>query len=438
MKKVKKLAVVTVLGLGLMSRSVMAETEIVWWHSMDGALNDWVNDLAAEFNERQTAYKVVPVFKGNYEQSMTAGVAAYRAGEAPDILQVFEVGTASMIYADGVTKSVTEIMKENDIPFDIDAYIPAVASYYTAPTGELLSLPFNSSTTVMYYNKDAFSKAGLDPENAPKTWEDIRVATEALKASGSSCPMTTTWMGWTQLESFSSWHNTPVATQNNGFDGLGVELLMNKPLQVRHMNNLSDMAKDGLFVYKGRADAGSPAFISGECAIMFGSSGSYGTIARDAKFKFGESTLPYYADVEGAPQNTVIGGASLWVMSGKPAENYKGVAEFFEYISQPEVQSKSHMRTGYLPVTKEAFELTEKAGFYDENPGADVPVEQMIRKATDNTRGIRLGNMLQIRSIIDEETESIWTGDKTAEEALDNVVERGNKLLERFERVNSK
>ncbi len=343
-----------------------------------------------------------------------------------------------MIYAKGVTKSVTEIMKENNIHFDLNDYIPAVASYYTAPNGELLSLPFNSSTTVMYYNKDAFKKAGLDAENPPKTWDEVFAAAKALKASGVSCPMTTEWMGWTQLESFSAWHNELYASEGNGFGGLNAELLINKPLQIRHFNNLRDMAKEGLFVYKGRASEAGPAFRSGECTMTFGSSASYAGLKRDAKFEFGETTLPYYADVEGAPQNTVIGGASLWVMNGKPAEHYRGIAKFFEYISQPEVQAASHMRTGYLPVTKAAFEITEKSGFYKENPGADVPVEQMIRKATNNTRGIRLGNMLQIRAIVDEETEQIWTGKKTPEEALNTIVKRGNELLRRFERVNNR
>lgn len=434
--KVKKLAAATILGFGFLSSSVMAQTEIQWWHSMEGPLGDWVQDLANGFNESQKDYKVVPVFKGSYDQSMTAGVAAVRSGNAPDILQVFEVGTASMIHADGVIKSVSEIMEESNVPLDMDAYIPAVASYYTAPNGKLLSLPFNSSTTVMYYNKDEFKKAGLNPDQPPKTWEEIRTATEALKASGSKCPMTTTWFGWTQLESFSSWHNQPVATKNNGFDGLDVELLLNEPLQVRHLENLNDMAKNGLFVYKGRGDGAQPAFIAGECAITFGSSGAYAGIKRDAKFEFGEAQMPYYSDVKGAPQNTVIGGASLWVLNGKPAENYKGVAQFFDYISQPERAADSHMRTGYLPITKEAFEITEKSGFYDENPGADVPVEQMIRQATDNTKGIRLGNMLQIRTIMDEETEKVWIGEQEPKQALDNIVERGNALLKRFERVN--
>ncbi len=434
--KLKKIALATILGAGTLMSASYAQTEIQWWHSMNGALNDWVNDLAKEFNESQTDYKVVPVFKGDYEQSMTAGIAAIRSGNAPDILQVFEVGTASMIYSKGVTKSVSEIMKENDIPFDINAYIPAVAGYYASPEGDLLSLPFNSSTTVMYYNKDEFKKAGLDPNKAPKTWKEVREATEALKASGSKCPMTISWMGWTQLESFSAWHNVPYSTKNNGFGGMGAELQFNSPLHVKHFENLSDMAKNGLFVYKGRSVASQPAFLSGECAIFMGSSGFYSGLKRDAKFDFAETTLPYYDDVEGAPQNTVIGGASLWVLNGKPAENYKGVAKFFEFISEPERAAQSHMRTGYLPISKAAFEITEKAGFYNENPGADVPVQQMIRDTNDNTRGLRLGNMLQIRTIVDEETEQVWTGKKSPKDALDSAVERGNALLKRFERVN--
>ena len=436
--KLKKIALATILGAGTLMSASYAQTEIQWWHSMNGALNDWVNDLAKEFNESQSDYKVVPVFKGDYEQSMTAGIAAIRSGNAPDILQVFEVGTASMIYSKGVTKSVSDIMKENKIPFDINTYIPAVAGYYASPEGDLLSLPFNSSTTVMYYNKDEFKKAGLDPDKAPKTWKELREATEALKAAGSKCPMTISWMGWTQLESFSAWHNVPFATKNNGFGGMDVELQFNSPLHVKHFENLSDMAKNGLFVYKGRSVASQPAFLSGECAIFMGSSGFYSGLKRDAKFDFAETTLPYYDDVEGAPQNTVIGGASLWVLNGKPAENYKGVAKFFEFISEPQRAANSHMRTGYLPITKEAFEITEKSGYYNENPGADVPVQQMIRDTTDNTRGLRLGNMLQIRTIVDEETEQVWTGQKTPKDALDSAVERGNALLKRFERVNNK
>lgn len=432
----KKIMLASIFSAGLTLGFANANTEITWWHSMDGALGDWVNDLAKGFNDSQDEFTVKPVYKGEYDQSMTAGIAAYRAGTAPDILQVYEVGTASMVYSKGATKSVTEIMQENNIPFDPNSYIPAVAGYYTAPNGEMLSLPFNSSTTVMYYNKDAFEAAGLDPEAAPKTWAEVRSVTEKLKESGHKCPMTVSWMGWTQMESFSSWHDVPYATKNNGFDGLDAELQINSPLHVRHFENLAEMAQEKLFIYKGRSSVSVTNFTSGECAIFIGSSGSYANISKNGQFAFKETTLPYYDDVEGAPKTTIIGGASLWVMAGKPAKNYEGIAKFFQFISQPDVQSESHKRTGYLPVTLESYKLTQESGFYEENPGTDVPVEQMISKSESRTRGIRLGNMLQIRNLVDEETEQIWTGKKTPQEALDTIVDRGNALLRRFERIN--
>jgi sn-glycerol 3-phosphate transport system substrate-binding protein len=436
-KSISKLVLAASLSLGaLVSTSSHAATEIVWWHAMSGALEGWVNDLAKNFNESQTEYKVVPVLKGSYDEAMTAAVAAFRAGNAPDILQVFEVGTATMMASKNVIMPVTEVMKTGGIQFNPAAYIPAVVGYYTAPNGEILSFPFNSSTTVLYYNKDAFKAAGLDPEKPPVTWADMESVMNKLKASGSTCPFTTSWMSWTQLESFSAWHDTEFATLGNGMLGLNTRLTFNSPLHVRHIGNLEKWSKDGLFKYNGRASAATNSFVSGDCAMIMGSSATYADVKRSGKFAFGITALPYYADVKGAPQNTVIGGASLWVMRGKPADHYKGIAKFFEYLSNPEVAAASHKRTGYLPVTIAAYELTEKSGYYKENPGTEVAVTQMIKKTTDKSRGIRLGNFLQIRTAIDEELEQVWSGKKSTKEALDAAVKRGDELLERFEKAN--
>ncbi|GAB4088621.1 type 2 periplasmic-binding domain-containing protein [Hydrogenophaga soli] len=420
----------------LMASSAHAQTEIQWWHSMGGALGEWVNDLAKDFNASQKDYKIVPTFKGSYDESMTAAIAAYRAGNAPAILQVFEVGTATMMASKGAIVPVAEVMKKAGVAFDPAAYVPAVSGYYTAPNGQMLSFPFNSSTPVFHYNKDAFKAAGLDPEKPPTTWPEVALAAAKLKTAGHKCPFTTSWVSWTQLESFSAWHNTLFATKNNGFGGLDTRLAFNSPLHVRHIENLGNMAKQGLFVYKGRGNAADATFVSGECAMMTGSSALYGNVKRNGKFGYGIGTLPYYPDVQGAPQNTVIGGASLWVMSGKKDAEYKGVGQFFAYLSKPEVAAASHQRTGYLPVTKASFELTDKAGFYKQNPGTDVSVNQMIRKTTDKSRGVRLGNFVQIRTIVDEEMEGVWSGKKGPQEALDSAVKRGNEQLERFEKAN--
>ncbi len=427
------LAIATLLGSAI---PALAQTEIQWWHSMTAVNNEWVNDLAKQFNDSQKQYRIVPTYKGGYDESMTAAIAAFRAGNAPHILQVFEVGTATMMASKGVVVPVAKVMKDAGYKFDPAAYIPAVAGYYTAPNGQMLSFPFNSSTTVFYINKDAFKAAGLDPSKPPTTWPGVALAAAKLKASGHKCPFTTAWQGWTQLESFSTWHNVELATKANGMNGLDARLVANSPLHVRHIENLANMARQGLFVYKGRANMPEASFVSGECAMITTSAGFYGNVKKNAKFDFAVSTLPYYPDVPGAPQNTVIGGASLWVLTGKKPDEYKGVAAFFNFLSNPEVQSASHKRTGYLPITLAAFKLTEQSGFYQQNPGTDTAVNQMIRKVTSKSRGIRLGNYVQIRTIEDEELEQVWAGKKTAKEALDSIVSRGNVLLERFQKAN--
>ena len=432
----KQLALASALAATALFNTAQAQTEIQWWHSMTAVNGEWVNDLAKQFNESQKDYKIVPTFKGTYDESMTASIAAFRSGNAPHILQVFEVGTATMQASKGAIVPVAQVMKDAGEKFDPSAYISAVAGYYTAPNGQMLSFPLNSSTTIFYFNKDAFKAAGLPTDKAPATWPEVVAAAAKLKAAGHKCPFTTAWQGWTQLESFSSWHNVEFATKSNGLAGLDARMKVDSPLHVRHIENLSNMAKQGLFVYKGRGNVPEASFVSGECAMINTSSGFYGNVAKNAKFAYGLAPLPYYQDVPGAPQNTVIGGASLWVMSGKKPAEYKGVAKFFSFISTPEVQSASHKRTGYLPVTTAAYKLTEESGFYKQNPGTDVAVTQMIRKVTDKSRGIRLGNYVQIRAIEDEELEQVWGGKKSPKEALDSIVKRGNEQLERFQKAN--
>jgi sn-glycerol 3-phosphate transport system substrate-binding protein len=434
----KSTVVVGLLALGTWSAAQAQAVEIQWWHSMTAVNGEWVNDLAKDFNASQTAYKIVPTYKGSYDESMTGAIAAFRAGNAPHILQVFEVGTATMMASKQAIVPVGQVMKDAGVKFDPAAYVPAVAGYYTAPNGQMLSFPFNSSTTVFYINKDAFKAAGLSTDKPPATWPEVVLAAAKLKASGHKCPFTTAWQGWTQLESFSAWHNVEFASKRNGLAGMDARLQVNSPLHQRHIENLANMSKQGLFIYKGRGNVPEASFISGECAMMSTSSGFYGNVSKNAKFSFALAPLPHYPDVAGAPQNTVIGGASLWVLSGKKPAEYKGVATFFNYLSSPEVQSASHKRTGYLPITTAAYQLTEKSGFYKEKPGTDVAVTQMIRKTTDKSRGIRLGNHVQLRAIMDEELEQVWGGKKTAKEALDSVVKRGDELLARFEKANKR
>ena len=428
----------TVIAAALFcSPLAVAQTEIQMWHSMKGALNDKVNEVATKFNATQSEYKIVPVFKGEYPESMTAAIAAYRAGNAPHILQVFEVGTATMMAAKGAVVPVAKLMKDADEPFDPKAYLPAVAGYYTDNKGNMLSFPFNSSTILFYVNKDAFKKAGLDPEKAPKTWKEMLVVADKLKASGHSCAYTSGWPSWMHIENFSAWHNVPIGTLENGMAGLDAQFQINTPLHVRHITMIGDMVKKGTFSYAGRTNQAEAKFYSGECAMLTSSSGAQANIRRNAKFAWSANFMPYHDDVKGAPQNSIIGGASLWVMGGKTNNAYKGIAKYFAYLSKPEIQMDWHTSTGYVPITMAAYEMTRKSGYYEKNPGADVAVKQLTNKPpTANSKGLRFGNYVQGREVFEEEMESVFAGKKDAKTALDDAVRRGNEILRKFQVTN--
>jgi len=432
-----RLLAAALAGSALFAASAQAQTEIQWWHSMTGANNDKVNELAAKFNASQKDYKVVATYKGGYPESMTAAIAAFRAGNAPHLLQVFEVGTATMMAAKGAIVPVAKVMADAKEPFDPKAYLPTVAGYYTDLKGNMLSFPFNSSTVMYYVNKDAFKKAGLDPNQAPKTWKEFVSAADKLKAAGQDCVYTTGWPSWMHIENFSAWHNVPIGTKENGMGGFDTQFTINSPLHVRHLTMLGDLAKKGEFTYAGRQNQAEAKFASGECAMLTSSAGAQGTIRRSAKFNWSMNFIPYHDDVKGAPQNSIIGGASLWVMGGKKPQEYKGVAKFFAFLSQPEIQMEWHTGTGYVPITLAAYELTRKSGYYDKNPGADMPVKQLtLHQPTANSKGLRFGNFVQGREVIEEEMEAVFSGKKDAKTALDDAVRRGNEILRKFEAAN--
>jgi sn-glycerol 3-phosphate transport system substrate-binding protein len=422
----------------LFAPAVHAQTEIQWWHSMQGALGERVNDIANGFNASQKEYKVVAVYKGQYPVSMTAAIAAFRAGNAPHILQVFEVGTATMMAAKGAIVPVATVMKNAKEPFDPKAYLPTVTGYYTDLKGNMLSFPFNSSTALFYINKDAFKKAGLEPK-APKTWKELVATAEKLKASGQECVYTTAWPSWVHIENFSAWHNVPIGTKQNGMGGFDTKFTINSPLHVRHVSMLGDMAKKGLFTYAGRTNQGDAKFSSGECAMFTGSASAQAGIKKAGKVDWSAHFLPYHDDVKGAPQNSIIGGASLWVMAGRKPAEYRGVAKFFSYLSRPEVQMEWHTGTGYVPITLAAYEMTRKSGYYDKEPGAETTIKQLTNKApTANSKGLRFGNFVQGREVIEEEMEQVFAGKKTAKQALDDATNRGNQILRKFEATANK
>jgi len=419
------------------SAPAFAVTEIIWWHAMSGELGRQVEKLAADFNASQSEYRVLPSHKGNYTETVTAAIFAFRSRSQPAIVQVNEIATATMMAARGAIYPVFELMRDQAEPFSPAAYLPAVVGYYSDVAGNMLSFPFNASTPILYYNKNLFRAAGLNPEIAPKTWPEVGAAAKRLRQSGAACGFTTSWPSWINVENFSAYHNLPISTEANGFGGLDAVLTFNNPVLVRHIAQLAEWQTDKAFDYSGRATKAEPRFQKGECAIFIGSSATRADINANSRFEVGYGLLPFWPEVAGAPQNTIIGGATLWVLRNRSGEEYRGVAKFFGFLSKPEVQAAWHQNTGYLPITRAAFDLTRAQGFYDRNPGTAISIEQItLKPPTDNSRGLRLGSFVLVRDAIEDELELAFAGKKSAQAALDSAVERGNRLLRQFERAN--
>jgi sn-glycerol 3-phosphate transport system substrate-binding protein len=428
-----RIALSALLGFAITAGTApgaFAVTEIQWWHAMTGANSEVVDTLSKEFNESQSDYKVTPVFKGTYPETLNAGIAAFRAGEAPTIIQVFDVGTGVMMSAEGAVVPVAEVLEKGGESFDKSQYLPGIVAYYSKPDGTMLSFPYNSSSPILYFNKDVFQKAGLDPANPPKTWPEVwDAARQIVKSGAASCGYTSTWLTWIHMENFAAWNNLQYATNENGLAGSDIELKFNSPIFVKHMQDIADLAKEGVFKYGGRTSEAKQFFLSGECAIMSESSGGLGDVVKSG-INYGTGALPYDPTAEGAPQNTIPGGASLWVFGGHSDDEYKAAAAFFKFLSQTDIQERLHEASGYLPVTMAAYEATKASGFYEKNPGREQPIMQMMGKApTENSKGVRAINLPQLRDIQNEEFETMLAGQQTAQQALDNAVTRGNEAV---------
>jgi sn-glycerol 3-phosphate transport system substrate-binding protein len=419
----------------LMTSQAAAVVEIQFWHAMGGVLGEQTEKIANDFNATQTEFKVVPVYKGNYTETMTGAIAAFRAGHQPHIVQVFEVGTATMMAAEGAVYPIEDVMTDHGFTLDKAAFLPAVISYYQTPEGKLLSMPFNSSSPVMWYNKDAFAKAGIT--QVPETWDEVESAARKLVAAGYESGLSFGWQSWVMIENFSAWHNLAMGTRENGFAGLDTRFTFNNAGVKNMVARIAGWGQDKLFQYGGRRGDSLPLFINEKCAMWLNSSAYYGGIKKQAQFEFGQAMLPYDPELIDSPQNSIIGGATLWTLKGRDKQDYKGVAMFMNYLASPEVQAWWHQETGYVPITKAAWELSKKQGFYKENPGTDTAIQQLnLNTPTPNSRGVRFGNFVQIRDIINDELEAVWNGSKTAAAAMDDAVEKSNRLLERFEKAN--
>lgn len=420
------------------SHPVHAVIDIVFWHAYEGFILDKFKEIVDDFNHQSTAYRISLVYKGNYTETYDAGVAAFATGQHPHILFVSEVATQTMMLDSHMFKPVDSLMRQYYKKFDPDVYIDAVRDFYSSSMGEMFSLPWNASTGILFYNKKIFEEAGLNPECPPKTWPELEKTGIQLVKSGYQ-GFVTAWPAAYHLEHQAALHNLPFATLENGYCGLGARLIFNHPYIVRHMQKLAEWQKNGIFSYQGRfSTEPEKAFAEGKCGILMNGANRYPILKKMSKDPIGVGFLPYWPDIVDSPYRLNIGGGSFWVLAGFDDSIYRGIAQFFSFLSQAEVQAYWHQQTGYLPITEAAYYLSKKKGFYKNNPAAEIAVLEVLhRKGTPYTNGIRLGNYPTVRELLIDYLEKVFNGEMTPKEALDAAVAEGNKVLEDFEKAHS-
>ena len=405
-----------------------------YWYGLSGDLGETLAETCNRFNASQDKYEAVCTGYDGYELVVQSAIAAFRAGKAPTILQSFDAGTADLMMS-GEFYPVQKMMADFGIEIDWANYFPGISNYYASSKGELFSMPFNSSTAVMYYNAADLEKAGV---KAPTTWEEFEAALKAVKAADPArCGLGYEPSVWVDLEQFSAIHNIGIASNNNGYDGLDTQFTYNTTLHVKHMENIQRWINEGLAEMKTPAGGmgSQDAFAQNICTFMFGSIASHSSVHLKAVdgLSWDVAMLPIY---EGNTRhNSVVGGASLWVLSGKSEEEYRGAAEYMKFLATAESEKWWVSNTGYIPVTKSAFEQLTAEGFYSAAPykGREVALQSLtFTEPGPLTRGYRLGSMIQTRAEWKSEVEAALAGQKTMQEALDTAVERSNAMLAKF------
>lgn len=430
---------VTAVATALSATAAFAQDKVKfeYWYGLSGQLGDVVQQTCDRFNASQDKYEISCIGQDGYANAVQNSIAAFRAKQHPTVVQAYDAGTADLMMS-GEFYPVHQMMADFNIKIDWNDYFPGIANYYASSKGELFSMPFNSSTPMLYVNKEHYAAAGLDA--FPKTWEQFEENLKKIKASDRDCAYAYAPSTWIDLEQFSMAHGVPIATNNNGYDGLDSEYVYNTTIHVKHMENIKRWYDENLLEIRtsqGGLNA-RDSFAQGECSHYFGSIASHQAVTNlvDGKFDWEVTMIPVYEGTE--RKNTVVGGASLWVLSGKSDDEYRGAAEYLKFLATPESEEFWSTNTGYIPVTKTGFNTLVSKGFYDNAPykGRELALDSLTY--TDPgplTRGIRLGGFIQARSEWTNEVQAALQGDKTMQEALDIAVKRSNAILNKFART---
>jgi sn-glycerol 3-phosphate transport system substrate-binding protein len=400
---------------------------VTFWHAMSGSREEVVNGIAERFNASQDTYKVTPEYTGSYAETLTKALAAYRSGEAPNVVQVYEVGTQTMLDSGAIVPVYT--LNKGEV--DWGDIVQPILKYYSIE-GNLYCMPFNSSTAMLYYNKDMLEKAGINLDQPPTTWAEVEQYSKKVMDAGlAEGGFSMGWPAWI-LEQMFAYHNQLYANNDNGRSGLATEIYLNSDFGVKVLSEWQRMADEGVLVYGGREYSANDPFLAGQFPFLFQSTSSLGGILKKAEFKVGTAFLPRF---EGDyPQgNSVVGGGCLWVMNQSTPEQQAGAWEFFKFLNSVDETINWHKGTGYFPATNTAYEQLKAEGWFEEEPNHATAFNQILSGAdTPAARGVLLGNFVQIRDITGAAIEDVVVNGVDPKTAADKATAEANQVLEDY------
>ena len=403
------------------------EVTVTWWHAMSGGRLEPVKQLVEEFNQSHPNITVDATFTGSYQETLNKAITAAQAGNPPNIIQTYEVGT-QMMWDSPYIVPIQDLAEPGEV--DWGDYLSVVRRYYTNPEGKLVSMPFNSSTAILYYNKDMFREAGLDPNDPPTTYAELtEVGRQLLDSDVVDHAITYGWPTWV-FEQTHYWTDNNYVNNGNGREMRATQVLFNEEPGMRIMQQWADWENEGILIYGGREYEPDAAFISQNTAMLVQSTSHLKDIIETSPFEVGTSFLPRpeWANRGG----TTIGGASLYIFEDEQAK-MDAAWEFVKWLSSTDNAVFWHKETGYFPIRYSALTKLMNEGWFSENPNFLTAFMQVLTSKENNaTAGAVVGRFPQIRDIVDDAVTNIFGDEMEVEEALNQAAEEANKVIEQY------
>ncbi|MGO4108399.1 ABC transporter substrate-binding protein [Paenibacillus sp. YAF4_2] len=406
--------------------------KVVWWHSMSGELGKAANKLVSDFNASHPDIKVEGVFQGTYDESLNKLKASMDSKSGPSLIQVYEIGSKFMIDSGAVTPVQQFIDEEK---YDVSSLEPNISTYYTFD-GKQYSMPFNTSNPILYYNKDLFKKAGI--ETPPTTYQEV--ADDAKKLTeGNVTGASFAIYGWF-MEQLLANQGKDLVNNGNGRESSATESLVNQEAAATTLTWWKSMVDNKSALNLGRkTDDTKKAFLAGQIAMTLDSTASLRGIVDGAagKFEVGTAFLP--KPDTSSEGGVVVGGASLWVLNNKSAEEQKAAWEFIKYLAEPAVQAEWHISTGYFPITTKAYDEQIVKDNLAKYPQFQTAVDQLhASKPSTASQGAVMGVFPDARQTVEGAIEEVFSGKKDVKAALDDAAKQITEKIDIYNKTVSK